>query len=269
MEERWCHVDLLYERVKIANRRVAVLSAVFVSVAAGLVNAQHNFTPADIQDGRQAYSGNCVVCHGADGDLISGIDLGHGKFKRATSDEQLVDIVLKGIPDAGMPPHPMPEFMAQTIVAYLRSMATEGRTPVRGDTARGKSIYETKGGCASCHRINSSGSRVGPDLSDIGALRRVTEIERSLKEPDAEILPQNRYYRAVTKSGEIVTGRLLNLDTFTVQLIDTKEMIRTLKKADLREESFVEKSPMPSFQGKLSATELDDVVAYLASLKGF
>jgi len=59
------------------------------------------------------------------------------------------------------------------------------------------------------------------------------------------------------------------LDTFTVQLIDAKENLRTFKRSDLREGAFVDKSPMPSFAGKLSAAELDDVVAYLASLKGF
>src|SRR5262245_28783209 len=39
-----------------------------------------------------------------------------------------------------------------------------------GDTARGKTIVEgNKGNCLSCHRINGTGSRFGPDLSVIGA----------------------------------------------------------------------------------------------------
>ncbi len=247
---------------------VASLAALCVISASGTLSAQHNFTPADIADGGQAFQANCVVCHGADGDLIAGVDLGHGKFKRATTDQGLVDIILKGIPEAGMPPHAMPEFAAQTIVAYLRSLATEGRTPIRGDAARGKSVYENKGGCAGCHRIGADGSRLGPDLSEIGALRRVVDLERSLRDPNAEVLPQNRFYRVVTKSGEIVTGRLLNLDTFTVQLLDTQEHMRSFKRPDLREAAFIEDSPMPSIQGKISATEMDDLVAYLASLKG-
>src|ERR1700674_1021621 len=40
-----------------------------------------------------------------------------------------------------------------------------------GDPARGKAIYEGKGDCASCHRINGVGGRLGPDLSDIGVPR--------------------------------------------------------------------------------------------------
>ncbi len=237
--------------------------------ASGVAFGQHNFTPADIQDGEQAFRANCVVCHGADGDLIDGVDLGHGKFKRATTDQELVDIILKGIPGTGMPPHQMPEFAAGTIVAYLRTLASEGRTPIRGDAVRGKPIFEGKGGCLACHRVNGNGSRVGPDLTEIGALRRVAELDRSLREPNAEILPQNRFYRVVTKSGETFTGRLLNEDTFTVQLLDSQERMRSFKRSNIREAGFLEDSPMPSYQGKLSAAELDDVVAYLASLKGF
>jgi putative heme-binding domain-containing protein len=119
-----------------------------------------------------------------------------------------------------------------------------------------------------CHRVGTSGSRVGPDLSDIGALRRTVEIERSLLEPDEEVLPQNRYYRVVTKQGETITGRLLNLDTFTVQMLDSKERLLSLNRSDLREAGFVEKSPMPSYRDKLSSQELADIVTYLATLKG-
>ena len=93
-------------------------------------------------------------------------------------------------------------------------------------------------------------------------------MERSLLEPNQEVLSQNRYYRAVTKQGESVTGRLLNVDTFSVQILDSKERLRSLQRADLREAGFVEDSPMPSYRGKLSTQELADVVAYLLSLKG-
>jgi putative heme-binding domain-containing protein len=109
---------------------------------------------------------------------------------------------------------------------------------------------------------------VGPDLSDIAALRRSVELERSLLEPNEEVLAQNRYYRAVTKQGESVTGRLLNVDTFSVQILDSKERLLSLQRSELREAGFVNDSPMPSYRGKLSTQELADVVAYLLSLKG-
>ena len=94
------------------------------------------------------------------------------------------------------------------------------------------------------------------------------DIERSIVNPNAEILAENRYVRAVMRDGTTITGRILNEDTFSLQLIDSHENLVSLSKANLREYSFLKNSPMPSFRGKLSADELADLVAYLASLKG-
>ncbi|MGB6941599.1 MAG: hypothetical protein WBE37_04255, partial [Bryobacteraceae bacterium] len=106
------------------------------------------------------------------------------------------------------------------------------------------------------------------DLSDVGSERRAVEIEQSVLDPDAEILPQNRSYRVTTKSGETITGRLLNIDTFTVLLMDSKERLLAFPKASLQEWAFIDKSPMPSYRNKLSSQEVGDLVAYLVSLKG-
>lgn len=135
-----------------------------------------------------------------------------------------------------------------------------------GDAANGKRIFEGKGGCTSCHRIKDEGSHWGPDLSEIGA-RRPSQLMESITDPDAEILPANRIYRVVPKNGQPVVGRMLNQDTFTVQLIDRNEQLRSFTKSDLKEYGFETKSPMPSFKGKLSEVELTDLVTYLYSLK--
>jgi len=139
-----------------------------------------------------------------------------------------------------------------------------------GDAARGENIFESsKGTCATCHRVGDSGSRAGPDLSLIGTLRRSVELNRSLLEPDAEIIPANRLFKVVTRDGATVTGRLLNQDSFTVQLLDVKdEKLKSFSKSNLRESSFVDKSPMPSYKDKLTSQELADLISYLASLKG-
>ncbi|HEX4275638.1 MAG TPA: c-type cytochrome [Bryobacteraceae bacterium] len=236
---------------------------------AGAMYAQHSYTPADVEDGGRLFRGNCVGCHGTEGNLVPGIDLGHGKFKRASTDEDLVNIIRSGIPGTPMPPGNYTEFQASTIVAYLRSLANTGRgSGLSGDSARGRALFAGKGACETCHRVGSEGSRVGPDLTDIGTLRKPPALEASIVNPDAEILAQNRYYRVVTKDGATVTGRLLNRDTFSVQLLDTKEQIRSFLLANVREHGFVEKSPMPSYKDKLTAQEVADVVSYLGTLKG-
>jgi cytochrome c oxidase cbb3-type subunit III len=232
--------------------------------------AQHSYGPADIEDGGKLFRANCVACHGPEGTLVDGVDLGHGKFRHASTEEGVIRIIQDGIPGTAMPPNKLTDFQAGTILAYLHEAATSGRTvAANGNAARGKAIFEGKGGCAGCHRVYGIGSRVGPDLSDIGALRRVAEIEQAILDPNAEVLPQNRYYRVTTKSGETITGRLLNEDAFSVQLLDTRERLLSFQRTDLRVAGFLSESPMPSYRDKLSAAEKDDVVTYLASLKGF
>jgi putative heme-binding domain-containing protein len=238
--------------------------------AAAIAAAQHSYTANEIEDGGRRFRANCVACHGPEGDQVPGVDLGRGKFVRATSEDGLIRIIQNGIPGTAMPPNNFSEFEAGTVVAYLRTMAAGGRsTSGGGDAARGKAVFESKGGCTSCHRVSGTGSRVGPDLTEIGTRRRAVELEQSLLDPTAEVLPQNRYYRVVTKDGEAITGRILNIDTFTVQLLDSKERLLLLQKSNLRESGFVDGSPMPSYRGKLSRQEMDDLITYLASLKGF
>jgi putative heme-binding domain-containing protein len=135
-----------------------------------------------------------------------------------------------------------------------------------GDAANGKLIFEGKGNCTNCHRIHGTGSHFGPDLSTAGA-RTPEQLQTSILDPDAEIAPANRMYRVVSKNGATTVGRLLNEDTFSVQMIDKTERLLSFQKADLREHGFETKSPMPSFKDKLTAQEVADVVAYLGTLK--
>ena len=248
--------------------------AALLFLAAGLLwtadplSAQHA-TAFDVEDGGRAFRNSCATCHGPDGDQVAGIDLGRGQLRRAYSDEELVGIIRKGIPNTPMPATNMSEVQASKIVAYLRSTAEarRGSAAVAGDAARGRSIFEGRGECATCHRVNGVGARLGPDLTAIGQTRRSLELEQALLDPSAEILASNRFYRVVTRDGAMVTGRLLNHDTFTVQLLDSSERLRSFVKADLREHGFLG-TPMPSYRGRFSPQEVADVVSYLASLKG-
>jgi putative heme-binding domain-containing protein len=255
--------DLLIMDVR---SRLAI-AALLVAASSLPAAAQHE-TAADIQEGGRVFAQACANCHGPDGDLIAGIDLGRNVFKTAKTDEDLVRIIRTGVPNAGMPPNNMSVEQAQRVVSFLRSSAAAKRSNTSvGDAARGKSIYETKGNCASCHRVGQNGARIGPDLTTIGRIRRSAELELAIVDPAAAVQPQHRFYRVVVKDGTSVTGRLMNLDTFSVQMMDTKEQLRSFLKANLKEHGWAP-TPMPSYKATLTAQELADVVSYLASLKG-
>lgn len=247
---------------------ICILAFLFVP---GTLFAQHEYPATDVENGGRLFLASCAGCHGPDGDAVAGIDLGRGQFRRAAgaSDEELVRIIRTGIPNTGMPPNNINEINAGNIVAYLRTIATEKRTTtVAGDPVRGRAIFEGKGNCASCHRVRGIGSRIGPDLTEVGGQRRVAELEKSILEPGASVLPSQRSIRVVTRDGVAISGRLLNHDVFTVQLLDSNEQLRSFQKSNLREYTFVDSSPMPSYRDKLTAEELADLLSYLVSLKG-
>ena len=245
---------------------IARLLLLCLLLVAPPVLAQHE-TGADVFGGEQAFQNVCANCHGTAGNQIANVDLGHGTFRKPYTDAELVDIVLKGIPGTPMPATPnMTREQAVKIVAYLRSRALAKDAGAGGDAARGRAIFAGKGRCATCHRVNGDGSRLGPDLSRVGALRTSDQLATSLLDPDREVQPNHRTVAVVTRDGRRFTGRLLNHDAFSVQLLDGDEQLRSFPKADLREHRFVP-SPMPSTRGLLDEQELADVVRYLVSLR--
>jgi putative heme-binding domain-containing protein len=168
-----------------------------------------------------------------------------------------------------MPATNFTESQITAVIAYLRSPRnTPARSMNTGDAERGRAIFEGAGACLTCHEARGKGSRVGTDLSSIGATRSAAVLEQLVLAPSGTTSPQNRFIRATTREGIVITGRRLNEDTLTVQLIDSSERLVSLNKADLRDYVVEKASSMPSYREKLTTQELADLVSYLMSLKG-
>jgi len=258
-----------------SSRVFVIVSA--AAVAAGLlagprVAAQdHGVTPAEIERGGQTYMAGCATCHGPDGDTLAGANLATGTFRRGTTDQELINMIRNGIPGTAMPPNNLSEAQAALVVAYLRSlpatMSSSKTTGLRGDPVAGKAIFDGKGGCATCHRVQGTGGFLGPELSSVGLTRRSIELERALTDPHADIRTGTRTVNIVNKDGSRIVGRLLNQDTYSVQLIDAKGKLWSFRKDAVREWTIPDLSAMPSFGDKLTTQELADVVSYLGTLK--
>jgi cytochrome c oxidase cbb3-type subunit 3 len=258
--------------------RLTVLAAgaAGLIVFAALVDAQpalsqdHQiYSAADIEAGARIYRAQCALCHGANGDLVSGIDLRKGQFRRSTSNEDLAKVIVNGIPGTGMPPSSMQPAEIAATIAFIRAGFDPDARPVRvGDAGRGRALFEGKAACNTCHRVRGMGPRTAPDLSDIGTARAPDALHAALLDPSARMMPINRPVRIVMKNGTTINGRRLNEDTYTVQIIDDKEQLRSVLKADMRSYVVETKSTMPSYAKTLTADELADVIAYLLTLKG-
>jgi putative heme-binding domain-containing protein len=255
-------------------------SALFLSLVAfvalpgkgGRIVAQEQarrYSSVEIEAGFKLYNANCLTCHGANGDSVPGVSLRSGQFRRAATDSDLNRLIQTGIPGTAMPPGRFLAGELASLVAYVRSMRELDTVSLPGaDAARGREVFEGKGRCVACHRVNGTGSHVAPDLSEIGAIRSADALSRKLLDPTGSMLPLNRPVRAVLRDGTVIVGRRLNEDTYTVQLIDEQERLLSLTKSDLREYTILTTSSMPSYKDRLSSGELNDVVAYLRTLRG-
>jgi putative heme-binding domain-containing protein len=246
----------------------AALTILAAALVAQAPLHDNQYSDADINYGATLYAAKCVTCHGAQGDAIGGVNLRSGKFRNAVIDRDLERFIRAGSP-AGMPAFVLDNAEMAGIIAYLRNMnAFDSATVKAGDAARGRALFEGKGGCTSCHRAGAIGSRAAPHLGDIGATRSAGSMQRSLVDPTSQMMPINRPVLVVSKDGTTIAGRRLNEDTYTVQIIDEREKLHSLLKADIKELTISTTSPMPSYRAKLSEGELADVLAYLLTLKG-
>jgi len=224
---------------------------------------------SDIQYGAQIFANQCTACHGTSGDQIPGVNFRAGQFKRVVTDNDLRATITTGVPGTAMQPFAFGASELTGIVSYLRNMGSfDAKGLLVGNLGHGRELFTGAGNCASCHAVNGKGPHVAPDLGDVGALRTAELLHRTLIDPAGSMLPMNRPVRAVTKDGKVISGRRLNEDTYTVQLIDEQERLVSLTKADLREFTVLKTTSMPSYKDKFSAQELADLEAYLLSLRG-
>lgn len=223
-------------------------------------------TPKDVAAGAASFRSQCAACHGAE--AIGGTvapSLVSGTFKHGGSDEALFGVITKGVPGTPMVGFKLNGTEVWQLIAYLRSMnIAKAAGQATGDVAAGARIYESNH-CANCHTIGTAGSYSGPDLSEIGLHRSLPQIESSILDPDTQVEPDYWSVKARTKSGQDVTGRRMNEDMDSIQIREPQGQLRSLRKSDLASFEIVRKSPMPSFKGKLSATDVQNLIAYLAS----
>ncbi len=213
------------------------------------------------------YRSHCAVCHGLDGEGGRGASLTTGQFRHGATDRDLFNTISVGIPGTEMPGIFFNGRQMWQLVAYVRSLsAGRAAEQASGDPAKGREVY-TELGCAGCHRVLGDGGRLGPDLSDIGAVRSLGHLQAAVLRPDESVLPQHWTVRAKTKEGASVTGMRLNEDTFSVQLIDAAGQLRSLRKGDLGEFQVDRSSSMPTFEGRVEGERFDHLIAYLASLR--
>ena len=227
-------------------------------------------TADELEQGERLFEGHCGGCHGPEGRGALGPNLATPNLSHATDAESLFLVIDMGIGGTEMPRgwqlHDREIWM---ITAYVESLAETKPEPPPGDSAAGKRLYEGKGNCAACHWVNGKGSAQGPELSDVGARRSLDHLRQSLVEPAASVPEGFLLVTATRKDGKRIQGTRLNEDPFSIQIRDTGGALHSVRKSDLSDLTKRKgESSMPAYGGMFSDGEIDDLVSYMASLRG-
>jgi putative heme-binding domain-containing protein len=257
-------------RVFAATMFSVILSAVAARGAPQQSPHAPSSSPAapDVAAGKLIFEGHCALCHGIDGGGGRGPSLRRPKLVHAADDDALKSVIENGIqPD--MPPawYLSPEEIAN-VAAYARSFGNVPPEVLPGDPARGKAVY-ARNGCSACHILEGEGSGYGPELTDVGARRGSSRLRETLQNPSKTIPEDFLFLEATTSSGQTIRGIRLNEDTFSIQLKDQQGRFHSFRKSKLRDlKKLRGETPMPAYGSVLSASELDDLINFLASQKG-
>lgn len=236
--------------------------------------------------GQRLYDQACTACHGTGARGDRGPSLATGIFSRGGADGEIFINIRSGIRGTQMPG--FNQFSTDQIwqvVTYLRSLSADSGGPatarenVTGSSHAGQLLFQGKANCVACHQVNGAGTAVGPDLSgtaqNTAQQLRAKIVDPNQTSPGAAPGRRRSFFSrpsnvtVTLQNGQQYRGVQKGQDSFTVQLVDTSGTYRSFEKSQLRALHVEAKSLMPDdFSKRLTATEIDDLTAYLKTLDG-
>jgi cytochrome c oxidase cbb3-type subunit III len=223
--------------------------------------------PEAIVAGAKLYSTSCAGCHGPDGSGGRGPNLVSRALWHPLTDEAIFNAIRNGVPGADMPPTKLPDDQTWNLVAFVHSLtgpASENNVPGKVDA--GKQVFwGSKAGCSNCHSIRGEGTRMGPDLSNIGS-RPLAIIRESVVTPSKDLSFLGKEGVSILlKNGNTIEGIARNRSNYSLQVIDSKGALHLIPMTDVKEIKVSEHSPMPDdYANRLTRDEMRDLLAYLA-----
>jgi cytochrome c oxidase cbb3-type subunit III len=267
-------------------RLVSAALLVICASAPGLFAQEKNPYAGDpkvAKLGEYQFRSNCAFCHGLGAKGGGrGPDLTRANKRHGTSDAEIFHNIHDGIPGTAMLAATnggigvgMSDEEIWQVVNYIRSIEKKVTAAETGDAAHGKELFYGGAACGTCHMVNGKGGRLGPDLSSTGSSRSVESLVESVRNPSKRLAegisePLKDYSQeyetvtVVTPEGTKLQGVVLNEDSFTVQMLDTREQLHSFEKSKLRSYEKTRESLMPPYDAKtLPDKDLKDLIAFL------
>lgn len=227
----------------------------------------HDAIP-DVALGKRIFASQCAVCHGEGGTGGRGPALTHPKLAKAPDEDSLRKAIAQGIPPEMPGSWQLSVREVASVAKYVQGLGAVTPEKLPGNATRGAQVFSAKG-CNGCHIVAGEGAARGPELTAVGAKRNGAHLRASLLTPSAHLPEDYLMVEAVTAAGRTIRGVRAAEDPFTIQLRDLSGALHSFRKSELKQwKHLPTESSMPSFVKQLSAAELDDLVAYLAGLRG-
>jgi putative membrane-bound dehydrogenase-like protein len=148
---------------------------------------------------------------------------------------------------------------ARVLAAY------KGVLTLKGELGRGRKVFAKS--CAACHRVESAGHAVGPDLAAL-TVRSPQALLVAILDPNRAIEARFITYQAVTKAGRVFNGILAAETATSITLKEQEGKQHVLLRADLAELTSTGLSLMPEgLEKDLSKQDLADLMAYVAGIQ--
>ena len=229
-------------------------------------------TPYDVSLGERYFERQCSRCHGFDAkgnDETGAPDL-TGRLNRASNEVGIFNIIRNGVPGTAMLPvdADLPDTQVWQLVSYIESLRYDPNlVQLDGNADSGLALFQGKGDCSSCHMVRGRGGRLGPDLSRVGESTRPEDLMVAITDPHENVDPRWWTLEVTGRDGVTRSGFRMGEDSFSVRIMDNDSNLWSYQKNDIQSIDRVERSTMPSYDESMSENELDDLVAYLFSLR--
>lgn len=223
--------------------------------------------------GRQLFAGTCSTCHGPNGVGGDGPPIVANEKVHRASDQELFQVIRNGIPGTDMPAFTLEDVEIWQLVAFVRSSSLPAiESATLGNSRAGRDLFfSEKGGCASCHMTHGKGGFPGPDLSDVGATRTITQLRESLLRPTADIRPGYQVVTAITQDGRKIEGVAKSYTNYSLAILDANGGLHLLSAGKVKKVTFRDKPLMPDdYARRLTPEEIEDLLAFLSrqSIRG-